>query len=214
MKNITIYGAGGFGREVACLINRINEKEPTWNMIGFWDDGISIGENISHYGKVLGGINELNEVNEELNVIISIGSPLLVKNIVNNINNDKICFPNIIHPSCKIADSEAINIGIGNLISRDCFFSCDVSIGNFNIFNSLTSLGHDVKIGSYNSFMPAVRISGEVSIGDTNFFGINSVVLQQINISNNIRIGAGSIVINNPEEGNIYIGNPAKKFRF
>ena len=38
MKDIAIFGAGGFGREVACLIKRINEKEPTWRFIGFFDD--------------------------------------------------------------------------------------------------------------------------------------------------------------------------------
>jgi len=32
MKDIAIYGAGGFGREVACLINKINEVNPTWNL--------------------------------------------------------------------------------------------------------------------------------------------------------------------------------------
>ena len=37
MKDIAIYGAGGFGKEVACLIKRINEQEPTWNLIGFFD---------------------------------------------------------------------------------------------------------------------------------------------------------------------------------
>lgn len=28
MKDIAIYGAGGFGREVACLLRRINEQAP------------------------------------------------------------------------------------------------------------------------------------------------------------------------------------------
>lgn len=28
MKDIAIYGAGGFGREVACLIKRINDHSP------------------------------------------------------------------------------------------------------------------------------------------------------------------------------------------
>lgn len=42
MKDIAIYGAGGFGREVACLIERINKarETPIWNFIGFFDDGI------------------------------------------------------------------------------------------------------------------------------------------------------------------------------
>ena len=40
MKDIVIYGAGGFGREIACLLNLINEKTPEWNIIGFLDDKI------------------------------------------------------------------------------------------------------------------------------------------------------------------------------
>ncbi|MDR1459358.1 MAG: serine acetyltransferase, partial [Bacteroidales bacterium] len=43
MKDIAIYGAGGLGREIACLIRHINENEPTWNLIGFFDDGKAKG---------------------------------------------------------------------------------------------------------------------------------------------------------------------------
>ena len=44
MNDIAIYGAGGFGCEVACLIKRINEKEPTWNFIGFFYDNEAFKE--------------------------------------------------------------------------------------------------------------------------------------------------------------------------
>lgn len=33
MKKIAIIGAGGFGREVAWLIERINEDKNEWNFI-------------------------------------------------------------------------------------------------------------------------------------------------------------------------------------
>ena len=39
MKKIAICGAGGFGKEVACILNLINEKQPTWELVGFFDDG-------------------------------------------------------------------------------------------------------------------------------------------------------------------------------
>ena len=44
MKDIAIYGAGGLGREVACLIRMINESKeiPEWNFIGFFDDDSSL----------------------------------------------------------------------------------------------------------------------------------------------------------------------------
>ena len=58
MKDIAIYGAGGFGKEVACLINRINEKDPSWNLIGFFDDNpAKKGQMVSHFAPCLGGID-------------------------------------------------------------------------------------------------------------------------------------------------------------
>ena len=51
MKKIAIYGAGGFGKEVACLIARINEKieddASKWELIGFFDDSKPAGTTVS-----------------------------------------------------------------------------------------------------------------------------------------------------------------------
>ena len=39
MKDLAIYCAGGFGREIYCLIfNRIKNLE--WRFVGFFDDGV------------------------------------------------------------------------------------------------------------------------------------------------------------------------------
>ena len=62
--------------------------------------------------------------------------------------------------------------------------------------------------------MPATRISGEVTIGELNFFGVGSIVLQQLKIGNNVRVGAGSVLMTKPKDGNLYIGVPAKKTEF
>lgn len=43
MKDIAIFGVGGFGREVLTLIEDVNRISPTWNVIGFFDDGHPIG---------------------------------------------------------------------------------------------------------------------------------------------------------------------------
>ena len=215
MKDIAIYGAGGFGREVACLIKRINEETPTWNLIGFFDDNPSLkGKMISHYAPCMGGINDLNAYDKPLNLTIPIGSPNIVRQIVGKITNPNITFPNLIHPTFKIADENAFEIGKGNIIQGDCSASCDVSFGNFNVLNGSVVFGHDAKVGNFNTFMPATRISGEVQIGDENFFGVGSIVLQQIKIGNNVRLGAGSVMMTKPKDGNLYIGNPAAKFRF
>jgi sugar O-acyltransferase (sialic acid O-acetyltransferase NeuD family) len=213
MKKIAIYGAGGFGREVACLIRIINEQSPEWALIGFFDDGIEKGTN-NEYGVVLGGIDEVNSYPEELAIVIAIASPKIVEKIVGNITSSKIYYPTIISPDVTFLDKDNVSVGIGNIISFGCIISCNVTIGDFNILNSMISIGHDATIGNFNSIMPAVKISGEVKIGNKNFFGVNSTVLQQINIGNETVIGASSLVLRKTKDGMTYVGNPASIIKY
>ena len=225
MKDIAIYGAGGFGREVACLIQRINEElaeesvkkhhlmpsEP-WNLIGFFDDNPELkGKQVSHFGSCFGGIDELNKYSKSLAVILAVGNPHVVRNIVKKISNPKIEYPNLIDTSFYVVDAETFQIGHGNIIQGPSSVSCDVTIGNFNVLNGSVVLGHDVKIGSFNSIMPDTRISGEVTIGEGNFFGVGSIVLQQMKIGNNVKLAAGSVMMTKPRDGNLYMGVPARK---
>ena len=211
MKGIAIFGAGGFGREIACLIRN---NLPEWNIIGYFDDGKVKGAPVSPFGEILGGIDDLNAWEKEVAVVISIGNPKTVRALVGKITYPKVTFTNIIHPNFQMLYENTFTIGRGNIITADCRVSCDVSIGDFNVFNGSVIVGHDAKIGSYNSFMPAVRVSGEAKIGDCNFFGVASIVLQQIKIGDEIKLSAGSVLMTKPKNGNLYMGNPAKKTEF
>lgn len=212
MKDIAIYGAGGFGKEVACLVKRINEKEPIWNLIGFFDDNPELkGKMVSHFGPCLGGIEVLNSYSKELFVAMALGNSLVVKTLVEKIHNEKVSFPNLIDRSFYFADPETFKIGKGNIIQGPGSVTCNVTIGDFNVMNGGVVLGHDVKVGNYNTIMPATRVSGEVTIGDCNFFGVGSIVLQQINIGSHVRLGAGSVLMTKPKNGNLYLGVPAKR---
>lgn len=213
MKNIAIYGAGGFGREVACIIRMINEKEKQWNLIGFYDDGKPKGSR-NEYGDIIGGIEDLNSIQKPLSVVIAIGNPSTAKKVVSKIVNNMVNFPNLISPDTIFFDYNNIQLGMGNIITVGCSFSCNIRIGSFNIFNSFVAVGHDTTIGNFNSIMTAVKIAGECIIGDDNFFGTSSVVLQQIKIGNGTTIGANSTIMRNAKDGNTYIGTPAIKVKF
>ena len=86
MKDIAIFGAGGFGREVITVINDINKVEKLWNIVGFFDDGCKKGEIINGV-PVLGTTQDLNSWNKEISVVVAIGNPIVKKKIINNINN-------------------------------------------------------------------------------------------------------------------------------
>ena len=216
MKDIAIFGAGGFGREVACLIRVINEslEEPRWNLIGFFDDGVEKGAAVSHFGTCLGGMDALNAWATPLDVCIAIGNGSTVEKVVDRITNEKVEFPNVIHPNVVFVDQEGLSMGKGNIVQGGCSFSTDITIGDFNVMNGDVPFGHDDTVGNFNTFMPGTRISGEVSIGNNNFFGVMSVVLQQLKVKNNTRLAAGSVLMTKPKEGCLYIGVPAKKTEF
>ena len=213
MKDIALFGAGGFGREVACLINMINEVTPTWNLIGFFDDGKPIGEDVA-YGKVLGGMEELNKWETELAVAIPVATPQTLNTIINKITNPLISFPNLIAPDVVFFDKKNTTMGKGNIIASRCLFSTNVALGDFNLFNCGVLVGHDTILGNSNVIMSSVNISGGIVIGDCNFLGVQSVLLQYIKVGNNTRIGANSVVIRNTKDGYLYMGNPAIKMNY
>lgn len=209
MKNIAIFGAGGLGREIACVLKEINNATDTWNLIGFFDDGVEKGVR-NEYGEILGKMEDLNNWNEDLSIVIGIGNPNNVHRLVDSIKNEHIDFPNIIAPDVKFLDKDNFQIGKGNFINFRASVSCNVTIGNFNTIGAFTTLGHDCKIGDYNTIMPSVQVCGYVEMGIENFFGISSIVLQQNKIGNGITLGAGSILMKDAEDNRTYFGNPAR----
>lgn len=211
MKDIAIFGAGGFGREVACLIKRINKINPQWNFIGFFDDNEELKGTMNEYGEVIGTITDLNAWEIPLSLAIGIGSPKAVKTVVEKIDNTSVDFPNLLDPTVKIMDMDNYKLGKGNIFAANCIISIAVEVGDFNSFNNNTVLGHDDIVGSFNSFMPNVNVSGGVKIGDENFFGVKSTILQYLKIGNNTTVGGNSLIIRNTKNDHLYMGNPAKR---
>ena len=209
MKKIAVFGAGGLGREIPCIINKINEIETQWDFIGFFDDGIEIGTEVDGH-LILGGLSELNAWSEELSIVFGIASPKIVKKIVGNITNKLIDFPNIISPDFYWLDKNSFNIGKGNFINFRCTASINVNIGDFNSIGAFTSLGHDSKIGNYNTIMPSVQVCGHVVIEEENFLGISSIILQGNHIGKDVTLGAGSILMKDAQDDLTYFGNPAR----
>ena len=212
MKDIAIFGAGGFGREIACLINRINNvQQNIWNLIGFFDDDESIWGTKNEYGEILGGKGAINAWDRELSLIITIGNPQVLPKMMSGITNPNISYPNIIDPTVDFLDPNNVRMGKGNVICAKCFVSCNVKMGDFNLFNVGAGIGHDATIGNYNVVMPNVNISGGVTIGNGNLFGVKSTVMQYLKIGDGITLGANSLLIKSAKDKALYMGAPAKK---
>jgi sugar O-acyltransferase (sialic acid O-acetyltransferase NeuD family) len=210
MNKIAIFGAGGFGKEVAWLIEdiskNISKNNGGWKMAGFFDDKRK-GQVINGY-KVLGGIEELNDAKEELFLVVAVGDPTTKKNIVKNIRNPRIKFPVLVHPSVVISDRA--KIGEGSIICAGNIISVDARIGRHVIINLDCTIGHDAIIGDFCSFMPSVNISGETKIEEGTYFGTGALIINQKKVGKNVTIGAGSAVFSDIPDDCTALGNPAR----
>lgn len=208
MKDIVIVGAGGFGREVEWLIERINKINKEWNILGFADDNIAKNMSVGN-SKVIYNINDLININRELNVVIAIGNAKIRKLLFDKLkNNININFPNLIDPSVIV---ENINIGKGNIICAGTIITVNVKIKDFTIINLDCTIGHDDIINEFVTIYPSVNVSGNVEIGEGTEVGTGTQIIQGKTICNNCIIGAGAVVVKNIEEEGTYVGVPARK---
>lgn len=213
MKDIAIFGIGGFGREVLTLIQEINKVEPTWNVIGFFDDGYEIGYE-SHRLKNLGGVKELNEWKTPLAVTIAIGTPRIKRAILSNIKNSLIEYPTLIHPTVIIGDKDYVKIGKGCIFCAYTVITCDVEVGNFVILNLACTLGHDTIVKDFCAFMPTCNISGECVIEEGVYCGTGVKIINQTSIGAETIVGAGAVVIKTLPARCTAVGTPAKAIKF
>src|SRR5699024_5366518 len=95
MKDIVIIGAGGFGREVAWLIEDINNESSGWNILGFVDDNESVQDKQLGDYSVIGKLDYL--LDKELNVVIAIANPTIRRLIYNKLKHTKNIFPTLIN---------------------------------------------------------------------------------------------------------------------
>lgn len=205
MKDIYIVGAGGFGREVAWLIEDINEKNPTWNIKGFIDDNKESHKKEFNGHKVLGDVEFLNE-QKKAYVTIAIGTGSIREKLVERIKNHK--YPVLIHPSVII--SKYVEIGEGTIICAGSILTTNIKIGKQNVISIGSKISHDGIFEDYITILPSVNLSGNVLIGKKSTIGTGAAIIQGLKIGDNTFVGAGSTAIRDIEDNVIVVGSPTK----
>jgi sugar O-acyltransferase (sialic acid O-acetyltransferase NeuD family) len=209
MDEIAIFGAGGFGMEVAAMIEQINSVRAQWELIGFFDDAIRPGSFVNDY-PVLGGMKDLNAWPSKLALALAIGIPKTKKELFTRIMNPNISYPVLIHPSVIIGSPKYVSLSEGAILCAGSILTTNIHIGKHVLINLACTVGHQSKIGDFSCLMPACNISGEVEIGECVFWGTGSKIINQKKVGNNATIGAGAVVIDDLPDDVTAVGLPAK----
>ncbi len=209
MKDLYIIGAGGFGREVAWLVERINAQSPTWNLKGFIDDNESIKGSFFDGYEVLGNIDYLNALDSERFVVCAVGASKVRQRIIDRILSlNNLHFATLIDPSVLMSNS--VYIGEGTIICAGTIATVDITIGKHNIINLDCTIGHDAILEDFVTLYPSVNISGCSVIGRCVELGTGMQIIQGKTVGNNSIVGAGAVVIRDIPENCTAVGSPAK----
>lgn len=210
MKDLYIIGAGGFGREVAWIVERINSIKPTWNLKGFIDDNETLWGSTEGECHVFGGCEYLSAL-EDVYAVCAVGSSNVRKKIIEKLKDTSVKFATLVDPS--VLYSNSVKIGEGAIVCAGTIITVDVSIGDHVIVNLDCTIGHDAVIDDFVTIYPSVNVSGNVLIGECSELGTGTQIIQGKKVISNTIIGAGAIVVKDCLESGTYVGSPAKKIK-
>lgn len=208
-KDIYIYGAGGFGREITKLVADINEQEADkYRIVGYVAaeapsetlNGLKIISEEAFMDIVAGG--------GHIAVALAIGTPSAREKIASQLKNYDVEYPTLVHPSSKL--NASVTHGEGLLVCAGVIFTADIKIGRHTCINCGCLVGHDVEIGDFVQANPQCCISGDVKIGNKCMLGASSVIHQGIKIESGSTVGIGAVVLRNVKADTVVYGNPAR----
>lgn len=213
MKDLIIIGASGFGREVAWLVERINKKRDTWNLLGYLDDGEDMQNKTINSYPVLGMVDDIGRFPDAY-FVVAVGSASARSQIVDRISyrEPNVKYGILIDPSVEMSDS--VKISDGAVICAHTIMTVNITIGRHVIINLDCTIGHDAVINDFVTVYPSVNISGNTEVGSASELGTGTQIIQGKKIGTRSIVGAGSVVVKDIPEKCTAVGAPAKPIKF
>ncbi len=205
MKDLIIVGAGGFGREVRWLVERINEVSPQWNLLGFLDSNYNVLSKNLDKVNVIGTIEDVNKFPDAY-VVCCVANTDIRRKLAEKVSNNR--FATLIDPSAII--SPMVEIGEGSVICAGAVITVDIKIGRHNIIDVNSTVGHDAVLEDFVTLYPSVNVSGNTLIKSGVELGTGTQVLQGLTVGENAIVGAGAVVIRDLPSDCTAVGVPAK----
>jgi sugar O-acyltransferase (sialic acid O-acetyltransferase NeuD family) len=211
---IAIYGAGGFGRELAWLISSCGGNSGDVKVVCFIDDDEKLNRTIINELPVM----DLSSAQQEfanLKIISGIGISKTRQLTMEKAATAGFDFSTIIHPG--VEKSKWVEIGKGTVICAGTILTTNIKLGQHVQINLNCTIGHDVVMDDYVTLAPGVHVSGCVYLGKRVYVGtgavfVNGTANNPLVIGNDVIIGAGACVTRSIASG-VWGGVPARNLK-
>ncbi len=209
---LIIVGAGGFGREVLCLVRDIERYSPgSWDFRGFVAADVPDPALLSRVNASYLGRPDDTSLLQELHgcsFVVAIGDGTTRERITREVAVALGRAVTLIHPTAVIGQD--VHIGHGVVVCAGCMLTTNISVGAVTVLDRGSMIGHDCSIGDSVTLGPRTTVSGNVVVRDRAYLGTASTVLQGITIGEEATVGAGAVVTRNVADGSTVVGVPAR----
>jgi len=209
-ERLFVFGAGGFGREVAWLAEQIYGPRYA---IEFVIDGDQSERPISRLPVRI--LDEL-VVEPSDRFVVAVGNPSARQKIVERCRQKGLAETILVHPRSEV--SQFVSFGQGSIICAGVIATVDIDFGEHVHVNIDCTIGHDVKCGAFTTLSPGVHVSGNVTIGSRVFIGTGATIIngspgKPLMIGDDAIIAAGACVTGPVSEGALVAGVPGIRKR-
>lgn len=206
-KALVIVGAGGHGREALDIVEALNEESPTWDVLGFLDDGLTDDGLLRRRNtRLLGPVKELKAIDAAY--VIGIGSGAARARIAELAGSAGRPAATIVHPAATIGGD--VELGDGVVIAAGARVTTHVRLGRHVHLNTNTTVAHDCVLDDFVTVLPGANVSGAVHLGEAVTMGAGSVVIQERSIGAGTFVGAGAVVVDDLPADVTAVGVPAR----
>lgn len=206
MSDIAIFGAGGFGLEVASYLRDLDQT-----VSHIVDEGTPRLEDMR---SILGSNLALHTSLESLartnvkKVVIAIGEPLLRRTIAFKVKEQGLALETVLHPRAYIAHSASISAGC--ILAPFSFVGPFATLAENVAVNVRGSIGHDAQIEAHCVLSPHVALNGQTHCREATFLGAGAVMLPGTQLGAFSKVSSGSVLKEDFPDGFLLHGNPAK----
>jgi len=199
MRKIVIIGAGGFGREVAWVIERINAVRPEFEVLGFCDDAEEKRAGMCGAYRLLGPDRLIGEQFGAVSFFCAIGDNRIRKAVTEKMQAKGHEPVTVVDPGAVVAPGAVI--GRGSYVGIGSVISVGSRLGDGVLVNHQVTVGHDVVADDFAQLCPGVRVSGGCVLGEGVLMGSNACTIPCVRVGSWATVGAGAAVMRNIEAG-------------
>ncbi len=143
LKDIVIFGAGGFGQEVLWTIEDINKEKNEWNVIGFLDDNKALWDKEFKGYPVIDPSTFLKNIKRQCCISNGIGTCSIKYKIRKRFNCPNMEFATLVHPSVIFGKGAALS-GEGIIIQAGTILAPYSVIKSYVTINLDTTLSFNI----------------------------------------------------------------------